>query len=663
MKFRYLLFFVLLLFSVPLDLHAESLLYEHYPQKQVAPATSYTETFTISGAPSNAVLTNVEVQFDYIAYGVYQDYVSSKINKDSTAEGEPILQQGMLPAGNPGTYGYVAASNWNNQSLVNNSTTFHVRFAVAAGCPGSPTISTVRLRITYSVINPSVSVSPTIGPQGTTFQEPGTGFTPNSTATMHFTRPGLGETTLAVGTDGNGAYNNSWLCDACPVGTYQYWAVDDTSGKASNTVTFTVTNAVDPQVSVSPSTGPQGTIFQEPGTGFTPNSTATLHFKHPDGTEADTVVKNTESTGSFTNSWTCDLCPVGTYQYWAIDNTTGVRSNTASFTVTGPSDLNRGLIAFYPFNGNGQDESGNGNDGTADGTTLIQDRFGNPNSAYSFDGVNDYISVPELLSPPIQSFTFSVWASAKALADSAAVYQGTVNGEAQIGLSNGNIFFAVKISDVAQGSWYTASDNQTFALDKFVHLVGVYNRGSRIELWLNGQLIKETLVPEADLYVEKPTSFHYSAVGASRYMAYNYNFWNGVIDDVRIYNRALTELEIQELYNTESQPPPSVDPNWVKTYRLVRAGNGHQDHLYTTSLNEKESAEASGYIYDGEDFMVSSAPFTGGVEVARLRKDGPNYKIRLYATGATEIQSAKNQGYVQEGSLGYIYGLFSKIYG
>lgn len=82
-------------------------------------------------------------------------------------------------------------------------------------------------------------------------------------------------------------------------------------------------------------------------------------------------------------------------------------------------------------------------------------------------------------------------------------------------------------------------------------------------------------------------------------------------------------------------------PNWVKTYRLVRAGNGHQDHLYTTSLNEKTSDEASGYIYDGEDFMVSSTPFTGGVEVARLRKDGPNYKIRLYATGATEIQSAK----------------------
>lgn len=50
-----------------------------------------------------------------------------------------------------------------------------------------------------------------------------------------------------------------------------------------------------------------------------------------------------------------------------------------------------GLVAYYPFNGNANDSSGNGNNGTNHGATLATDRFGNSNSAYSFDGVSSYI--------------------------------------------------------------------------------------------------------------------------------------------------------------------------------------------------------------------------------------------------------------------------------
>ena len=52
-----------------------------------------------------------------------------------------------------------------------------------------------------------------------------------------------------------------------------------------------------------------------------------------------------------------------------------------------------GPVAHYPFNGNANDESGNGNDGTVNGATLTTDRFGNENSAYSFDGIDDYIQI------------------------------------------------------------------------------------------------------------------------------------------------------------------------------------------------------------------------------------------------------------------------------
>ncbi len=58
------------------------------------------------------------------------------------------------------------------------------------------------------------------------------------------------------------------------------------------------------------------------------------------------------------------------------------------------ADLNNGLVAYYPFDGNATDMSGNGHNGIVSGATLCADRNGKANSAYSFDGVNDYIKIP-----------------------------------------------------------------------------------------------------------------------------------------------------------------------------------------------------------------------------------------------------------------------------
>lgn len=53
-----------------------------------------------------------------------------------------------------------------------------------------------------------------------------------------------------------------------------------------------------------------------------------------------------------------------------------------------------GLVAYYSFNGNANDESGNGNHGIVHGATSTSDKFSNPNSAYWFDGIDDYIQLP-----------------------------------------------------------------------------------------------------------------------------------------------------------------------------------------------------------------------------------------------------------------------------
>ena len=59
------------------------------------------------------------------------------------------------------------------------------------------------------------------------------------------------------------------------------------------------------------------------------------------------------------------------------------------------ADLSDGVVAYYPFNNNANDESGNGNHGTVQGATLAEDRFGNTNSAYYFGGDNDKITASD----------------------------------------------------------------------------------------------------------------------------------------------------------------------------------------------------------------------------------------------------------------------------
>ena len=144
MKVKTLLFFVMILFLSVSNLYAESLIFEHYPYKQVAADSSYTEPFVISSAPSNATLTNTEVQFTYIAYGVVQDYVSARVNKGSdpgSSDGASLVAQGDLPEGNEGIYGYISFDNWNGQNV---NDTYYVKFATDSGCPfGGPTINVV----------------------------------------------------------------------------------------------------------------------------------------------------------------------------------------------------------------------------------------------------------------------------------------------------------------------------------------------------------------------------------------------------------------------------------------------------------------------------------------------------------------------------------------
>ncbi|HCV41952.1 MAG TPA: hypothetical protein DGH68_00590 [Bacteroidetes bacterium] len=208
------------------------------------------------------------------------------------------------------------------------------------------------------------------------------------------------------------------------------------------------------------------------------------------------------------------------------------------------------LLLYYPFNGNANDESGHGHHGIISGATLAPDRAGTPNRAYTFDGWNNHIEMPSLIPDTIASFTMSAWVyTTDASRRRIAVYSGANRGEAHLEINYSNFSFAVNMYNVG---WF-----QTFSpatLGQFVHLAGVYRRGNSAQLWVNGILRAEIPVPMGTLNHGRST--HTSSVGsyAPQWLDWGrqngVHSWQGTIDQVRIYSRALNQTEIQSLYNS-----------------------------------------------------------------------------------------------------------------
>ncbi len=214
-----------------------------------------------------------------------------------------------------------------------------------------------------------------------------------------------------------------------------------------------------------------------------------------------------------------------------------------------------GLIAFYPFNGNADDESGNGNHGAVHGATLTEDRFGNADSSYRFDGLDDYIDVGR----PLVSgdFTISFWLRSNGLQNRFAVpisqgsmaYRGfgfifskTPYNGFSWGSSKGR-----KTSDANWGksAWHTLNFHfqQDISKDVTWHHLLATRRGAIIVIFRDG-VYQDSL---SDFPINYGR-FKFNIGRASRNKDFNHRSFKGDIDDVRIYNRHLNEEEIRVLY-------------------------------------------------------------------------------------------------------------------
>jgi streptogramin lyase len=222
-----------------------------------------------------------------------------------------------------------------------------------------------------------------------------------------------------------------------------------------------------------------------------------------------------------------------------------------------PSALQNGLVAWYPFCGNANDESGNGLNGTVRGAQLTADRFGNPNSAYAFTTDQDII-VPGTEGQNIYPFSVSLWYNVNDITGvydeanifskySPAIWNGYAIITANMGPEEGVDFYPTvkawylkSFGDRLIGRYGSAPfEHGNLNLDQWYHMVfTASNQGGKI--YVNGNLISE------DTWEGNPGASSNSLLWKIGGL---YDRWfNGKVDDVAVYNRELTATEAQQLY-------------------------------------------------------------------------------------------------------------------
>jgi hypothetical protein len=230
------------------------------------------------------------------------------------------------------------------------------------------------------------------------------------------------------------------------------------------------------------------------------------------------------------------------------------------------SQLTLGLVGHYTFAGDAADASTYANDGTIQGAVLTTDRFGTPNSAYEFDGVSDVIVIGAYTNmSPTEALSVAAWIKTNSAAGSPAIYDRLETGDG-FGLRlNG----AGKLRLTINGGVMSDVISTTVIDDGVWHcVVGTYDRNAgMLKVYVDGVLEGTEFSTEFIDYMPEPRN-SIGGVGGTAHV-----YFDGSIDEVRIYERALTLAEIEELCEATSGKPTAVAETGQQLFDLLLAPN------------------------------------------------------------------------------------------
>jgi len=221
------------------------------------------------------------------------------------------------------------------------------------------------------------------------------------------------------------------------------------------------------------------------------------------------------------------------------------------------------LVSWWPFSGNANDESGNANNGTVNGATLTTDRFGNANSAYSFLN-NEILISNQFYNNGWINSTVSLWfLTNNNNQDMQNIFNTTPHNLEGFGFNHENqpiLLSHWKNENPSTGQWnifsanplnYNPVNNLTW-----YHLV-IVKSGNSYSYFVNGVLDKNSVVTISPL--SQLTGLRFGSIGGGEYL-------NGKLDDIGIWNRALTQEEITSLYTGVLSSESFTNTNDFKLY-------------------------------------------------------------------------------------------------
>ncbi len=284
-------------------------------------------------------------------------------------------------------------------------------------------------------------------------------------------------------------------------------------------------------------------------------------------------------------------------------------------------DPSEGLILHYQFNNSVLDDSGNEYDGTLMGPTFVEDRFGNPNGAILFDGINDYVILPNesALKPPLPvSFSFWIRYETDDYSNN-AVFNTSFENDRSSGvyfnaqMATGN--FAVNYGDGS--NFFNPTARRTFVSTRriepftWLHVVAVVSSATDMTIYIDCSPYNGSYSGSGGDLVYSDTPGNLGR--RDRDLGVPPLYFKGQLDDFRYYNRALTFDEVQLLC-----PDLSI-PDQVQT-------EAEQETiiLYPNPVIETLNLEPKGRIFKQLEVFnalgqrVYSGPFTQQLFVGNL---------------------------------------------
>jgi hypothetical protein len=272
-----------------------------------------------------------------------------------------------------------------------------------------------------------------------------------------------------------------------------------------------------------------------------------------DVTTATSVTNSGTGLGVYTDNIT-GLTEDQMYYYRTWVQFDGVKyyGNEVSFKASN-------LVAYYPFNGNANDESGSENNGTVHGATLTTDRFGNSNSAYYFDGTNNYIQCTTEVGPfGADSRTISFWAKTDVVPNPSSQQNAILSygGNVSVGGSR----FEILINPKCRGLGIDTStnyitkefDNSDNGWHKYTIVLDntISSKLSDIKFFADGNLLGTVCNTNGDLNIN---TLDEQVLNIGRlFYSGDPRYFKGAIDEIKIYNKALTDVEVSTLYTNET---------------------------------------------------------------------------------------------------------------